>query len=959
MSTIVSNPLSLNFGETIPETKPLLLLIDGHSLAFRAYYAFSKAKKGPLRTSTGIPTSVCFGFLNSLIQAIKTEKPQYLAIAFDTKEPTFRHQADANYKADRQETPEDFIPDFENLRELLSAFRLQIVTAVGYEADDLLGTLAQQGSVLGYQVKIVSGDKDLFQLVDDRNDISVIYLDHKAIKSSTTSMTEFKAAKVVEKMGVKPEQIVDYKALCGDKSDNIPGVLGIGDKTSVKLLQEYGDLETIYQNIEQIKGAIQQKLKTDKAKAEHSQYLAKIVLDVALEVKLEDCQLQGFDASKVKPILKKLELNKILKTLDDLQSQLGGTIQQLSLFESNKSEKEAQIKPEIIDTQAKLSYLIDVLKTCTDIRQPVAWDTESTSLDAREAKLVGIGCCWGNRLDQIAYIPLNHSQGKQLRETEVLSRLKTILETKKYPKSFQNTKFDRTLLKHHGIKLEGVVFDTMIASYILHPEATHNLTDLSERYLSGITAKSYQDLAIAKEQTIADLEINKVAEYCGLDAYVTFLLTEKLQVELSQIPELYQLFSEVELPLEPILTEMEDRGIKIDTTYLQKLSQQLEEKLAIIEKQAYQDAGEEFNLGSPKQLSEILFDKLGLNRKKSRKTKTGYSTDHATLEKLQGDHPVIDQILEYRTLAKLKSTYVDALPTLVNPQSQRVHTNFNQTITTTGRLSSSNPNLQNIPIRTEFSRQIRQAFIPEKNWFLVSADYSQIELRILAHLSQEEVLLEAYKQQEDVHSVTAKLLLEKEEISAEERRLGKIINFGVIYGMGAQRFSREAGMSAEIGKEFIEKYRRKYAKVFTYLEGVKKEAVAKGFVTTICGRRRYFDFSSESLRQLRGCQAKDLNLEEIKYSYADAQLLRGAANAPIQGSSADIIKIAMVRLDEVLREFQARLLLQVHDELVIEVPQAELAVLPGKIKSVMEEAVKLSVPLVVDIHIGNNWMEAK
>ncbi|MGB5594683.1 MAG: DNA polymerase I, partial [Crocosphaera sp.] len=441
--------------------------------------------------------------------------------------------------------------------------------------------------------------------------------------------------------------------------------------------------------------------------------------------------------------------------------------------------------------------------------------------------------------------------------------------------------------------------------------------------------------------------------------YGTFLLVEPLKQELKKISTLEKLLLEVEQPLEPVLSIMEDIGIIIDTEYLGKLSKQLEQDLLIIEEKAYQEAGEKFNLGSPKQLGEILFDKLELNRKKSRKTKTGYSTDHATLEKLKGDHPIIDYLLEYRTLSKLKSTYIDALPELVDKTTKRIHTHFNQSVTATGRLSSSNPNLQNIPIRTEFSRQIRQAFIPQQDWLLVSADYSQIELRILAHLSQEPVLLDAYKNAQDVHSVTAKLLFDKEDITPQERNLGKTINFGVIYGMGSQRFAREAGVTPTEGKNFINKYRQRYAKVFDYLESMKKEAIAKGYVTTILGRRRYFNFSSDSLYHFRGHDTQTIDLNKLNINYNDSQLLRAAANAPIQGSSADIIKIAMVKIQEILNNYKANLLLQVHDELVFEIPPQEWEELEDKIKTTMENAVTLTVPLVVDIHAGKNWMEAK
>lgn len=976
------------------KTSPLFILIDGHSLAFRAYYAFAVSKQGLLRTSTGIPTSICFGFINSLLQVIDSQQPQYLAIAFDRGELTFRHEADANYKATRKETPEDFIPDLRNLQELLLGFNLQIVSLPGYEADDVIGTMAKRASEAGYKVKIVSGDRDLFQLVE-QDKVGVLYIDRNSVKS-TSVYREFAPSDVEEKLGVKPQQVVDYKALCGDKSDNIPGVRGIGEKTAVKLLQEYESLENIYNNLDSITGATKKKLEEGKQDAEHSRHLAEIVVNAPIQVELENCHLQGFDPSQVKPLLEKLELKTLLKKLDRLQDKFGGkaiaveavsntvsnldsnvTSQQLSLFEQEssntspntvaiaeeKNELIAQnlieITPQIIDDRTKLNDLVNLLKKQIDSNNPVAWDTETTALNLREAQLVGIGCCWGEKTTEIAYIPINHTDGKSLEKTTVLEALRPILEGEQYPKVFQNTKFDRTVFLQQGIHLAGVVFDTMLASYVIHPEASHKLSDLCDRYLTGMRSLNYEALGIPKGKHIGDLAIEQVANYCGMDAYATFMLVQKLKAQLEKTPELYKLLIDIEFPLEAVLTAMEVRGIRIDVDYLKTFSQQLERDLNAIEQQAYQAAGEKFNLGSPKQLSELLFDKLELSRKKARKIKTGYSTDRATLEKFQGDHPVIDKILEHRTLSKLKSTYVDALPALVSPATQRVHTDFNQTVTTTGRLSSSNPNLQNIPIRTEFSRKIRQAFIPEPDWLLVAADYSQIELRILAHLSQEPVLIEAYQQSQDVHGVTAKLLFEKEKITSEERNLGKTINFGVIYGMGAQRFARTSGFSIDIGRKFIEKYRQQYARVFNYLETMKKEAIALGYVTTIFGRRRYFDFTSESLQRLRGSNPKTIDLDTIKLNNTDAQLLRAAANAPIQGSSADIIKIAMINVQKILANYQAKLLLQVHDELVFEVPRDEWQELQTKIKSTMEEAVSLSVPLLVEVRAGNNWMEAK
>jgi DNA polymerase-1 len=1007
--------------------QPLLILVDGHSLAFRSYYAFAKGRDGGLRTQkTGIPTSVCFGFLKSLLEVMGSEQPQSMAVAFDTKAPTFRHEADDTYKADRPDTPEDFIPDLENLKELLAALRVPVVTSPGYEADDVLATLAIQGSEKGYRVKILTGDRDLYQLIDPEKGISILYLSTDFLKRGrSTGPTEFGPQQVKEKLGIFPSQVVDYKALCGDKSDNIPGVRGIGDTTAVKLLNQYGTLEAIYASLDQIKGAVKTKLEVGKQDAEHSRYLAQLKFDAPVNIELEDGKLEGFDTAVLKPLLEKLEFQTFLGKIDQLQQIFGGRavekpetplgeshalpLQEESVeaesttlpprepededlwffsvtdteeYQKQTSSNQSGIQPTIINTPEKLAQLVKQLQNCTDSAIPVAWDTETTDLEPRNAQLVGIGCCFSStpsnpRLSQreteegenaeiqpvdveIAYIPIGHKEGNNLDKNTVLEALLPILESEEYPKALQNAKFDRLVLRCQGIELVGVVFDTMLASYVLNPDTSHNLTDLSQKYL-GINPKSYSEL-VPKGKTIADVSIQAVADYCGMDAYTTFSLVPKLREKLEAVPKLHELLLKVEQPLEPVLAEMEYQGIRIDTAYLKELSQQLEKALEDIEQQAYEAAGEKFNLGSPKQLSELLFEKLALDRKKSRKIKTGYSTDAATLEKLSGDHPVVDAILEHRTLSKLKSTYVDALPALVRPDTQRVHTDFNQTATSTGRLSSSNPNLQNIPIRTAFSRKIRKGFVPEPGWLLAAADYSQIELRILAHFSQEPVLVETYQNNEDVHTVTARLLFEKETVTPDERRLGKTINFGVIYGMGAQRFAREAGVSATEGKKFIERFNQRYPKVFEYLQKLQREAIAQGYVETILGRRRYFEFNSGNLRSLKGRKPQEIELNKIGVrDQYDAGLLRAAANAPIQGSSADIIKIAMANVHKLLQEYQekARLLLQVHDELVFEVRPDVWEELQPKIRETMESAVELSVPLMVDVHAGQNWMETK
>ncbi|MGG6239119.1 DNA polymerase I [Nodosilinea sp. AN01ver1] len=976
------------------------MLVDGHSLAFRSYFAFAKNADGGLRTSTGIPTSVCYGFLKSLLDMMEVEKPQYAAVAFDLDQPTFRHTADSTYKDGRPEAPEGFSEDVRNLKELLNDFGLNIYVAPGFEADDVIGTLATKALAEGFCVKILSGDQDLFQLIDPDECITVLHLGSAFAKGPKNSLAqEFKIEEVKAKLDIFPHQVVDYKALCGDSSDNIPGVKGIGAKTAAKLLAEYGDLDAIYADIDNIKGATQKKLIEGKESAYHSRYMAKIITDIPdgeLAIDLATCKLDGFDPDVVIPALKKLEFQNFVNRLGKLQVAFGGAAAEetaakaaqalnasntgsdqpstkprfhdtggadVAFFTAEETDNaqgvdEVAIQPQIIATEAQLYELLDILSEQKNPETPVAWDTETTSLEPRDAALVGIGCCWGTGRDQIAYIPVGHAEGQNLPLDMVLDNLRPILESDEFPKALQNAKYDRLVLRHQGIALAGVVFDTMLASYVLNPEASHNLSDLSLRYLN-LVAQSYEDL-VPKGKTIADMAIAAVANYCGADVHTTYLLVPKLQAELDQVPDLKTLFTDIEIPLEPVLAEMECTGIRVDPDYLATFSKQLETDLARIEQEAYEHAGETFNLGSPKQLSELLFEKLGLDKRKSRKNKSGgYSTDAATLEKLQGDHAVVDLVVEHRTLSKLKSTYVDALPTLIRPETHRVHTDFNQAVTATGRLSSSNPNLQNIPIRTAFSRQIRAAFIPEPGWQLVAADYSQIELRILAHLSGESVLVEAYSTGDDVHALTAKLLFEKDEITSEERRAGKVINFGIIYGMGASRFAREAGVNRADAKTFIDRYYDRYPKVFEYLQQMQREAIAQGYVQTILGRRRYFNFTDGKLRSLRGSDPASIDLDTIRPGGYDAGSLRAAANAPIQGSSADIIKIAMIRLHELLKDYQANLLLQVHDELVFEVPPAEWEELQPKIIATMESAVELKVPLKVEAHAGPNWMEAK
>ncbi|MEN9767495.1 MAG: polymerase, partial [Cyanobacteriota bacterium] len=835
--------------------QPLLLLVDGHSLAFRSFYAFSKGGEGGLSTKEGVPTSVTYGFLKALLDNCKGLAPQGVVIAFDTAEPTFRHEADEAYKAHRDEAPEHFFQDLGNLQQILQqALDIPLCMAPGYEADDVLGTLANRAANSGWRVRILSGDRDLFQLVDDQRDIAVLYMGGGPYAKSSGPL-EVRREGVVAKLGVTPEEVVDLKALTGDSSDNIPGVKGVGPKTAINLLQAYTNLDGIYAALAELlaagpkakdpkgvlKGALLGKLDADRDSAYRSRMLAEILVDIPLpqEPRLE---LGAVNAEALAESLEELELFSLRRQVNQFAEVFSAEAPATRIADSapkadrpetptpaptaaeapsTTSSEAPALQPQLITSTEALAALMQRLMAQTDPARPIALDTETTSLNPFQAELVGVGVAWGEGPTELAYIPIGHQSGSsgdllnpppaQLPLDQVLTALAPWLSSSQHPKTLQNAKYDRLILLRHGLPLEGVVMDTLLADYLRDANAKHGLELLAQRNF-GFLPTSYGEL-VPKGADFSAVPIEQAALYCGMDVHVTWRLTPLLRAQLVDLgPQLPTLLDQVELPLEPVLAQMEATGIRIDTAYLGELSQELAQTLERLEGEAKAAAGTEFNLASPKQLGELLFDTLGLDRKKSRKTKTGWSTDAAVLEKLEEAHPVVPLVLEHRTLSKLKSTYVDALPALMEPETGRVHTDFNQAVTATGRLSSSNPNLQNIPIRTEFSRRIRKAFLPEAGWQLISADYSQIELRILTHLSGEEVLVEAYRNGDDVHALTARLLLEKDEVSADERRLGKTINFGVIYGMGAQRFARETGVSQAQAKEFLSKYKQRYPK---------------------------------------------------------------------------------------------------------------------------------------------------
>ena len=982
--------------------QPLLLLVDGHSLAFRSFYAFSKGGEGGLSTKDGTPTSVTYGFLKALLDNCKGLKPNSVTIAFDTAEPTFRHKADPNYKAHRDVAPDHFFQDLEQLQDILKTqLQLPLCLAPGFEADDVLGTLANRAAAEGWSVRILSGDRDLFQLVDDSRNIAVLYMGGGPYAKSS-GPTLIDEAGVQAKLGVAPAKVVDLKALTGDSSDNIPGVKGVGPKTAISLLKDNNDLDGVYRTLAEveeegpkasrgaIKGALKGKLANDKDNAYLSRHLAEILVDIPLpeEPKLE---LGSVDGDGLSQRLEELELNSLIRQVPNFVATFssGGLAANAHLLATaeeprtikaktkegteatsaaDSSQTQPVLQPDVIQTLDQLKALLTQLMNCRDPLAPVALDTETTDLNPFRAQLVGIGVCWGANPGDLAYIPVSH-QGdpipEQLPLETVLQAFAPWLASGEHPKALQNAKYDRLILLRHGLPLAGVVMDTLLADYLRDAAAKHGLDVMAQRDY-GIHPTLFSDLVgkakDGKASNFSEVPLEQAAQYCGMDVHLTRKLAIDLKQQLEALgPQLPELLSKVELPLEPVLAVMEATGIRIDVPYLKALSSEIGANLERLEASAKEAAGLDFNLASPKQLGDLLFNTLGLDRKKSRRTKTGYSTDATVLEKLEQDHPVVPLVLEHRVLSKLKSTYVDALPQLVEAETGRVHTDFNQAVTATGRLSSSNPNLQNIPVRTEFSKRIRKAFLPQEGWQLLSADYSQIELRILTHLSGEEVLLQAYRDGDDVHALTARLLLDKDEVSADERRLGKTINFGVIYGMGAQRFARETGVSQSEAKDFLSKYKERYPKVFAYLELQERLALSQGYVETLLGRRRPFHFDRNGLGRLKGMDPLEINLEVARRGGMEAQQLRAAANAPIQGSSADIIKLAMVQLQAELesKNLPARLLLQVHDELVLETEPEGLAVVQELVVETMKNAIHLSVPLDVETGSGANWMECK
>jgi len=904
--------------------KPLLVLFDGNNIVHRAFHAFATSR--PLTVSkTGEVISAVYVFALMLLKIINELKPTCYAIAFDTKAPTFRHQMFAQYKAQRPPTPDELVNQLGRVRQLVNAFHIPIFELDGYEADDVLGTLSQQAGQQDIDTIIVTGDADAMQLVSPR--VRVLYPKPRGSFSNTDLYDE---AAVSQKYGIKPEHIADFKALKGDPSDNIPGVPGIGEKTAVRLIQQFGTIDQIYANIDEVTPAkLQALLKQNEVIARQSKELATIVTQTPVTLNLDDCQISHYDRNQATELFRELEFFSLLPKLPEGEEAAPETTTQV------KTKPPPQADYHTVDTTPALDELLNRLSAAKSF----AFDLETTSLNAMSAEMVGISL--SPAPGEAYYIPVGHvgwGQVEQLPLKQVIDRLKPPLEDATPAKLAHNGKYDMTVLAEYGVTVNNLTFDTMVAAYLL-----------GEKSL-GLKALAFSKLGIemtpitaligsgAKQISMSLVEVNRAADYSCADADITGQLAELLKAELHQ-QGLWQLFSEVEMPLVPVLIHMERNGVALDTDLLRQMSHRLGEQLLKLEAEIYNNVGHRFNINSPQQLSSVLFQELKLPS--ARKTKSGYSTGASVLEELRGVHPIIEFILEYRQLAKLKSTYIDALPSLINPKTGRVHTSFNQTRTSTGRLSSSEPNLQNIPVRGELGKEVRQAFIAPPGSLLMAGDYSQIDLRALAHLSQDPSLLAAFHNDEDIHSATAAQLfgVDASQVTPDMRRLAKTVNFGVIYGMSDYGLEQATELSREEASRFIADYFDKYPGVKQYLESTKEQAREMGYVQTLLGRRRSILEIGSSNRQVR--EAAE----------------RMAINMPVQGTSADIIKVAMINLYREMnqRQLRSKMVLQVHDELIFEVPEAELELMRQLVPQIMSTALELSLPLKVDIKTGNNW----
>jgi len=930
-----------------------LYLIDGHALAYRTYFALTGYSPSGSRwqTSKGEPTAGIYGFSTVLLRLLEQEKPDYLAVAFDVGK-TFRDDLFPEYKGTRAKMPDDLRPQIERIRQLVDAFNIPRLEMDGYEADDVLGTIAKKVAAQGIGVKIITGDRDLLQLVGDH---IIVSLPQKGkMGESQDYITE---EQVKEYFGVPPRLVVDYKALLGDSSDNIPGVKGIGEKTAQALYETFASLDDLYAHLDQVPPKVRTKLEENRAMAYLSRDLATIRTNLDIDLDLEQARPANFDPAKVEGLFRELEFRSLIprvaglagKALDStsrLGSAKAGPGGQLSFFDSAPAYASApapatDTETRIIDSPEKLSALVEELSKAKEI----SFDTETTSTEEMRAEIVGIALACETGVGY--YIPTGHSQGQNLSLDAVLSALKSPLTNPNIPKIGHNIKYDAIVLARFGLFVEPLSFDTMLAEWLIDPGSRNlGLKNLSLARL-GIEMTHIEDLiGKGKNQlSMADVPVENAAPYAAADADMTLRLKAILEEEV-QKAGLMEVFREVEMPLVAVLAQMEMNGVRLNLDFFQAFSKELTERINDIEKRIYESVGSVFNINSTQQLSKVLFERLRLTPPGNfRKTASGhYSTSADVLEELRGQHEVVDLVLEQRELTKLRSTYVDSLPAQVDEVTGRVHTSFNQTGSVTGRLSSSNPNLQNIPTRTDLGRRVRNGFIAEEGNVLLSVDYSQIELRIVAHVSDDETMLEAFRQGQDIHAATAAAIysIPLEQVNKDQRRHAKAINFGLIYGMSAFGLTRSSGLTLGESENFVKAYFVQFPGVKKYLDGTRKLATEQGFVETLSGRRRYFPLLQSQINH---------NVRQREE--------REAINAPIQGTAADIMKVAMLKVQDALAKagLKGRMLLQVHDEIVIECPQEELHETARLVQSVMSAAYSLSIPLLTEARAGLNWGE--
>lgn len=924
---------------------PTLYLIDGHALAYRTYYALTAGGTGASRwmTSSGEPTAGIYGFASVLLRILEQERPDYLVVVFDTGR-TFRDDLYSEYKATREKMPDDLATQISRVRELVDTFNIPRLEVEGYEADDVLGSVAKQVvKDQGFGVKIITGDRDLLQLVDDR---IVVSLPGRSLSDSKDYFPD----DVLEDLGVRPDQVVDYKALVGDKSDNLPGVTGVGEKTAASLLQDYATLDGVYAHLAELTPGLRKRLEEGRDDAYLSQKLARIVTELDVPIDLENARSERFDPKQVEQLFRELEFRSLFSRLTSLMDIYGKRLpensRQMSLFPAEEKisatpRVEGQINVHIVNTPQMLQELVSRLESA----EIISIDTETTSTDQMAAQLVGLSLAI--QPGRSYYIPVGHSNasGDQLSWETVKDALRGPLINVRIPKIGHNIKYDYVVLARQGLRMMPLSFDTMIAEWLVNPTSRNlGLKNLAWVRLGVKMTEIEELIGKGKNQiSMAEVSIPDAAAYAADDAEILLRLLPQLRAEMEERQAL-KLFEEVEMPLVSVLAEMEMTGINLDTLYLDKMSRDLNARLTTIEQQIFEAVGVTFNLNSPQQLSEALFDRLAMDPPdRTRRTASGYySTAAAILESLSGTHPVVDWVLEYRELAKLKSTYVDALPQQVNPDTARVHTSYNQTGSVTGRIASSDPNLQNIPIRTEIGRQVRRAFIAEPGHQLLSVDYSQVELRIVAHMAQDQAMLAAFQAGQDIHTATAAAIygVPLAAVGAEQRRHAKAINFGLIYGMSPFGLTRTTDLTLAEAEDFVDAYFRRFPGVKRYLDSMRQKATERGFVETLLGRRRYFP-------GLKNQRNRNIRMREE----------REAINAPIQGTAADIMKIAMLQVHAGLEAagLSAQMLLQVHDEIVLECPDEQLQPTATLVQEVMQNAYPLDVPLKTDARFGPDW----